>query len=188
MISHLPENIPEAIDAATALFENEFDQLTIAAVNLKINKYSWSIAQNIQHIIRFNESFFPQILKADTPGYPYSWKSYFKPLNIFLANAVTKSLQQENKRKIKTLPIWLPEKGTTQHHILIKLQQHHQLLKTVYRHAAGLIENKKLIVSPGNGWIYFPADGLFKLMLAHELRHYKQARAVLNVLKRENRV
>lgn len=188
MTPQLPENIIEAIDAVTALFENEFDQLTIAAVNLKTNKYSWSIAQNIQHIIRFNESFFPQILKADTSGYKYSWKSYCKPLNTFLANAITKSLQQDNKRKIKTLPIWLPEKGTTQHNILINLQQHHQLLKTVYGHATELVENKKLIASPGNSWIYFPADGLFKLMLAHELRHYKQARTVLSVLKRENRV
>jgi hypothetical protein len=46
------------IDDTTAAFKKAFGQLSDEQLNLKPNSSTWSIGQNIEHLIAVNESYF----------------------------------------------------------------------------------------------------------------------------------
>ena len=166
------------IDKITAEFTKEFGNLSAEQLNWKPNEGTWSIAQNIDHLIVINETYYPVIkdVKAGTYTLPFIGKLGF--MVNFFGNFILKSIQPENKKRIKTFPIWEPSKSTLPADILMKFEKHQSDLKQLIRGSNDLLDKGVVISSPANKNIVYKLEKAFDIIVAHEQRHFNQAKEV----------
>ena len=66
----------EQIEKNTQGFIEHFGVLTAEELNWKPDPKTWSIAQNISHLIQFNETYFPILESLQKEKYkPHLWQS-----------------------------------------------------------------------------------------------------------------
>ena len=87
------------IDLNTQAFENAFGDLTHDYLNCKANTETWSIAQNLDHLIIINSSYFPilEALHEGTHKTPLAGKLGF--LVSFFGKTVLNAVQPDRKKK-----------------------------------------------------------------------------------------
>ena len=61
------------IDTVTETFRRDFGHLTCDEMNVQPSPGTWSIAQNLHHLIRINESYLPVISAAKAGTLKLSW-------------------------------------------------------------------------------------------------------------------
>ena len=96
------------LDIITEIFVADFGTLSAEQLNWKPNSQTWSIAQNIDHLIILNETYYPVLasLKAGTYQTPFMGKIGF--MVSFLGKTVLNAVKPDRNKKIKTFPIWEP--------------------------------------------------------------------------------
>lgn len=164
------------IDQITQKFQETFGDLTDAQLNIKPNQNTWSIAQNIDHFITINSSYFPILKEVRNVNYkpPFIAKIGFIPK--MLGNAMLKSVQPQNKKKIKTFEIWEPHKGKNITHIINTFNLHQDELKQEIKDSENIL--KSVISSLANKNIVYTVEKAFEILIAHEKRHLQQAKKV----------
>ncbi|HXB12269.1 MAG TPA: DinB family protein [Bacteroidia bacterium] len=170
------------IDQTTADFKNTFGQLTTEQLNWKPNEQTWSIGQNIDHLIVTNETYYPVIksVKAGTYKLPLMGSIGFM-VNAF-GKMVLSAVQPDRKRKTKTFPIWQPTQSKIATDILSKFETHQTELKQMISGSADLLDKGTIISSPANKNIVYKLDMAYNIITAHEQRHFEQAKEVLAIL------
>lgn len=181
----MSRNWNEQIDHITAAFKNTFGNLTEEALNWKPGNESWSIGQNIAHLIKVNESYYP-IIKSIKSG------SYQKPFiaNIgfmvnFMGKMILKSVAPDRKRKVKTFNIWEPSKSNVPSDIVENFVTHQNELKEFINNSKDLLEKDIIISSPANKNIVYKLKTAFDIIVTHEKRHFEQAKEVLMMLEKK---
>lgn len=161
------------IDQITQKFQQTFGDLTDIQLNINPDQNTWSIAQNIDHLITINSSYFPILKEIRNGNYkpPFIAKIGFIPR--MLGNAMLKSVQPQNKMKIKTFEIWEPNKGKKITHILNTFNLHQDELKQEIKDSENIL--KSVISSPANKNIVYTVGKSFDILIAHEKRHLQQA-------------
>ncbi len=174
----------QELASISADFQETFGQLSQEQLNWKPSTEQWSIAQNIDHIIRINESYYPLIQdlkegKAD--------KSLLARIPFFVrlfGNLIYTSVQAENSKKLKTLGIWKPKSTPLSTEIIEKLVTHNEQLADLISSCHSLIEEGAIISSPANKNIVYKLERAFEILISHEKRHLEQARrAPVSLLK-----
>src|SRR5690348_1013823 len=99
------------IDDITQKFTESFAQLDSAQLNWKPRPGTWSIAQNIDHLIVINTSYFAVIDSVRKGTYKPPFLSRMGFMVSFLGNMILKSVHPERKKKMKTFAIWEPGKS-----------------------------------------------------------------------------
>jgi hypothetical protein len=172
------------IDFVTESFIGLFYELTEEQMNQKPSESTWSIAQNMEHLIRVNESYFP-IIKSMQEG---NYKTAFTGNVGFLVNAfgkmILKSVQPDRKKKTKTFGIWEPDKNKIITHILTRFHAHQLELKQTIIDSRHLLEKGTVISSPANKYIVYKLETAFDIIVAHEERHLEQAKEALSFLQK----
>ncbi len=160
-------------------FQTLFGQLNQDQLNWKANAETWSIAQNIDHIIRINESYYPLIedLKAGKREKPLLARIPFF-VKLF-GNLIYKSVQPDNPKKVKTLGIWKPTNSDFSVDIVQKLIDHNVVFADLISSCKPLIEEDVIVSSPANKNIVYKLEKAFEILISHERRHLEQARGVL---------
>lgn len=171
------------IDETTNLIQKSFSELTDEQLNWKPSKDSWSIAQNIEHLITINESYVPVIESAldNTYKLPFVGKIGF--LVNFFGNQILKSVNPDRRKKMKTFPIWQPRESNIPEGVLDRFVEHQNSLKELINSSEGLLDQGTIISSPANKNIVYKLDIAFDIIVTHERRHFEQAKEVLNALK-----
>lgn len=172
------------IEENTKDFRREFGVLSEEELNWKPAKNSWSIAQNIQHIILINESYFPLVKRIRENKQTLPWFGRYSFVTSFLGKAVLQAVQPERKRKMKTFSIWEPEKNTFSGDILMRFTLHQEELKSFILDNQDLVEQEAVISSPAKKNIVYPLSTAFELIVTHERRHFNQAKEVLALMKK----
>jgi hypothetical protein len=169
------------LDKLTESFVNTFGSLNNEQLNQKPNPQTWSIAQNIDHIIVINETYFPLIdeLKQGKQSLPFMAKFNF--IVNLLGKTILKSVQPDRKRKMKTFKIWEPNKNKLDLDILKKFQTHQEALKKQITSSEELIKNGAVISSPANKNIVYKLETAFDIIVSHEQRHFEQAKELLGL-------
>ncbi|MEM1124134.1 MAG: DinB family protein [Bacteroidota bacterium] len=172
------------LDQTTQLFQKYFGQLTPTELNWKPDAKTWSIAQNIDHLMVLNSTYFPLLddLKAGKNKLPFLARFNFA-VNFF-GKLILKSVQPEEKKKINTFPIWEPTKSEIAGDILDRFTTHQSQLKRAIMNTEDLAAKGVVITSPANKNIVYKLSTAFEVIVAHELRHLKKARSVLALLKK----
>jgi DinB superfamily len=176
------KNWTTTLDNITQQFLTEFGELTSEQLNWKPNSSTWSIAQNIEHLIVVNETYYPVLssLKSGTYKTPFIAKIGF--IVSFLGKTVLKAVQPDRHKKMKTFPIWEPNDSKVSDDILKRFEVHQNELKQKMENAKGFIEKGIIISSPANRNIVYKLETAFDIIVAHEQRHFEQAKEVLNLL------
>ena len=172
------------IDFLTENFIELFHELTEEQLNQKPNESGWSIAQNMEHLIRVNESYFPIIESIHDGNYkiPFTGKVGF--MVTFFGNMILKSVQPDRKKKTKTFPIWEPDSNKIITHILSRFYTHQSELKQIIMNSRNLLEKGAVISSPANKYIVYKLETAFDIIVAHEERHLEQSKEVLSILRK----
>jgi uncharacterized damage-inducible protein DinB len=174
----------DKINAHTRDFAAAFSTLTDTQLNHKPSATVWSIAENIQHIIAVNESYYPVLAQLKSGTYRVSFLGQFSWMTKLFGNLIYNSVLRNRSRKMKTFPIWLPEKANqAQHAVLERFKAHHETLIQAIKGSSDLLEKGTVICSPANKNIVYTLERAFEIMIEHEERHFNQALEVKSTLK-----
>ncbi|MBP7272631.1 MAG: DinB family protein [Saprospiraceae bacterium] len=164
-----------ALDATTQAVTQQFSSLSQSELNWKPNAESWSIAQNIDHLIVINESYFPILKALHQQQYKVSFLGKIGFITDFMGNFILKSVEPSRKQKIKTFPVWQPQTGSINGDIIKKFVQHQTMLKQQIVDALPLLQKGTVVASPANKNIVYTLDKAFEILITHEQRHLAQA-------------
>ena len=163
------------IDTVTQLFVDNFQSLTEAELNWKPKADVWSVAQNINHLMVINATYYPVIQKIRAGNYALPWHGHVGWLVRWFGGVILKSVGPDRNRKMKTFPIWEPSKSDLPGSILHGFKGHQEDLKQLMNSCADLIAANTVICSPANRSIVYTLETAFDIMVAHEQRHLQQA-------------
>ncbi|MBL7818255.1 MAG: DinB family protein [Saprospiraceae bacterium] len=164
------------INVITQDFKDSFGQLSASDLNWKPNTQTWSVAQNIDHLIVINKTYYPVIeqLRNGTYKLPFVAKLGF--LTNFFGNFILKSVAADRRKKIKTFPIWEPSQSRISGDILLTFDKHQQELIAFFKSCEDLLSQNTIISSPANRVIVYPLSKAFNIIVEHEKRHLNQAK------------
>ncbi len=171
------------LDNITRQSQIEFGTLTNEQLDWKPNPGTWSIAQNLDHLIAVNETYYPVLaaLKEGTYKTPFIAKIGF--MVSFLGKTVLKAVQPDRQKKMKTFSIWEPGTSKMGDDILKRFEIHQNELKQKIKEAKELVEKGVVISSPANKNIVYKLESAFDIIVSHEQRHLEQAKEILQLLK-----
>ncbi|NUO00652.1 MAG: DinB family protein [Saprospiraceae bacterium] len=173
------------IDRITSAFEKEFGELDAAALNWKPDRDTWSIAQNIDHLVVVNETYFPVLQAVKTGSYQLPFLAKIGFMVSFFGKTVLNAVQPDRRKKMKTFTIWEPSTSDIAGDILARFKKHQTELKAQISASEGLIKKGTIISSPANKHIVYKLETAFDIMVTHEERHLEQAKEVLALLKNQ---
>ncbi len=173
----------DQIDRTTKNFKDAFGHLNARELNWKPDEASWSIGQNIEHLTIINSSYFPALEELRNDIYRLPFLSKFGFIASFFGKTVLKAVQPDRKKRIKTFPIWNPSSSNLPSTIVDDFVQHQEELKQEILLSKNLILSKAVISSPANKNIFYPLSMAFDIIVAHEQRHFQQAKEVLSTMQ-----
>jgi len=175
------------IEKNTECYVETFGQLSIEELNWKPNSKSWSIAQNMNHLIVMNNTYFPIIESIQKGTYKTPFLSKFDFIVSFFGNMILKSVQPNRKKKMKTFPIWEPLKSEIPIGIIDRFIEHQSKLIMMIKNSEDLLEKGTIISSPANKNIVYKLGTAFKIIIAHEQRHFLQSKEVLEIINNQSK-
>lgn len=161
-------NWDQRIDQNAQNFLDTFEELTAEQLNWKPHPETWSIAQNIDHLIVINESYFPIIESARKGTYKPSFLSKIRFMVSYFGKVILKSVQADRKYKIKTFAIWEPAISDVPNGILERFSKHQTELKNLIKNAKDLLGQDIVISSPANRNIVYKLETAFEIIVTHE--------------------
>jgi len=168
--------------------EHHFGNLTLGELNAKPDSLTWSIAQNLDHLIVVNETYFPVLtaLKNGTYKTPFIGEIDF--IVSFFGKTVLNAVQPDRKKKIKTFSKWEPSTNAIIDNVLLRFKEHQKQLQQKIDDAKPLVTNGVVIASPANKFIVYRLETAFDIIISHEQRHLQQAKEVLEqVISQESK-
>lgn len=171
----------QGIHKITAEFKSKFGHLSNEQLNLKPAPGVWSIAQNISHLIVINRTYFPifEEIQKGTYKAPFTGRIGF--LVSFFGKSILNSVHPDRRKKMRTFPMWEPEKSTISGDILGKFEEHQKELAAFVENADIFIKQGAVISSPANKVIVYKLETAFDIIVTHEKRHFAQACEVYDI-------
>ncbi len=171
------------IDETTALFMERFASLSAEQLNFKPDPGTWSIAQNIDHLIVINSSYYPLIASVRNGTYRLPWTGRSGFIVNMLGNAILKGVEPERRKKVRTFPMWEPSASELPAYILTDFANHQDDLKKLVTSCSDLLDKKTVISSPANRYIVYTLEKAFDIIVTHEKRHLAQAEELLDLVR-----
>ena len=173
----------DEIDTITQSFVQTFGDLSFEQLNWKPNAETWSIAENIDHLIVINETYFPVVDSIRKGTYKMPFLGKFGWIVAFFGRTVLAAVQPDRKKKIKTFPIWEPRKSRVSIEILDRFKEHQSELKSMIENSQDLVKKGMVISSPANKNLVYTLEKAFEIIVAHEKRHFEQSKELYQLLK-----
>jgi hypothetical protein len=171
-----------ALDELTSAFTNHFGSLTIGELSWKPHENTWSIAQNIDHLMVINQSYFPILDQLAKGNNKPPFFARFNFLVSLMGKIVLNAVEPDRKRKTKTFSIWEPEDSPRADDLLQRFSHHQDELKLRILNNDTSVRDGVVISSPANRNIVYTLDKAFDIIVSHERRHLNQAMEVLALL------
>lgn len=172
-------NWSEQIDEITEKFIHTFGSLAPEQLNWKPDPKTWSIAQNIEHLIVINTSYFPVIRAVKEGSYEPPFIAKFGFIATFFSNMLHRAVKPNRKWKSKTMLMWEPTQGNIPPGILGRFQDHQTELKNVIEDTKTVAQEGAIISSPANKNLVLRLEKAFNIIVTHEKRHFEQSIEVL---------
>ena len=176
------DKIHAEIDTLTEQFESSFRYLNVEQLNWKPSADRWSIAQNLDHIMTINRSYYPVVEEVSNGIYTKPFLGRFDFIVNFFGKLLLKSIDPKNRKKARTFPIWEPSKSELPADILNQFVNHQEELKAWIVDHRALIEKNPVISSPASINIVYRLRVAIYMIILHEERHFLQASEVMDLL------
>ena len=174
------------INTITRQFRETFGTLTIEQINWRPGPNTWSIAQNLDHIMVINNSYVPMIEKVRKGTYKQPFWARIGFMVSLIGNFILKGVNPDRAKKMKTFPIWEPAQSNLPDDILDRFEHHQEELKALIENSADLVAKGVVISSPANHKIVYTLEKAFEIIITHEKRHFEQAKEVLRLMPESN--
>ena len=174
----------DQIDKTTSHFTESFGKLSEEELNWRPNGNTWSVAQNVHHLIAINETYYPVIEKVRSNHLSLPWIAGIGFMVTFFGNVILKSVAPDRKKRMKTFPLWEPSSSNISGDILERFRHHQDELKNLIQSSADLLNRGTIISSPANRNIVYRLNTAFDILVTHEMRHYNQAMEVNDLRKK----
>jgi hypothetical protein len=171
LVEHLK---PIAEDA-----RKSFGALSAQQLNWKQGADEWSIAQCFDHLIVTNEFFFPLLEKIESGERKSGLWERLSPLSGLFGKMVVKSVESKGGRKFKAPAKLLPSSSRVEGRVIERFAEHQAQLSKRMTATKGLDLSKIVITSPIAGFVTYNLLDAFRIIVAHERRHFAQAERVL---------
>ena len=171
------------LDQITNTVKSEFGDLSSEDLNKKPSPQQWSIAQNIDHLIVINETYYSifKQLHEGTFQLPFMGKLGFYVK--WMGNFILKAVEPTRMKKIRTQSIWEPSSSTIDADIIQKFVAHQEQLIKHIQSCSNFVDAGVVIYSPASKAILYTLEQAFNIIVTHEKRHLNQAREVLTSLR-----
>ena len=170
-----------SLDSHTQNFQETFGALSEDQLNWKPDPNTWSVAQNIDHLITINRTYFPVVASLHQGTYKLSLMGKVGFIAPVMGKMVLNAVGPDRKRKTKTFPIWEPQSSKIGGDILERFASHQEELKQMIEGATDLLDRGVIISSPANKNIVYSLESGFDIIVSHEERHLVQAKEVWNM-------
>ncbi len=164
----------------TKMYVETFEHLSPQALNWKPQADKWSVGQCIDHVMVTNLTYFPIIKQAANKTYQHTFWQKMPFLPSLMGSMLFKTLAPaQAKNKVKTFQIFEPTSSQIAADILHQYQIHKKELYDLFEKTDGLAHEKIIISSPVNKYIIYSLKIAMDIIVAHEKRHFWQAKNVL---------
>jgi hypothetical protein len=182
-LMNIQEQWIDQIDKITSDFKQSFGTLTITELNWKPNQNTWSIGQNLDHLIVINATYHPVIKAVKEGTYILPFLAKFDFMVSFFGRTVLKAVQPDRKKRMKTFPIWEPIKSDIKEDIWERFEKNQNELKILIQSSSDLLDKGTIISSPANRNIVYKLETAFTIIVSHEKRHFEQSLEVERIRK-----
>lgn len=177
-------NWAQEIDKITLNVEMLCSELSGEQLNWKPNSQTWSIAQNLEHLIVVNETYYPVLSALKKGTYKKPFLGNFGFIVSFFGKTVLNAVKPDRKKKMKTFSIWEPRQSSIENDIISRFKKHQTELQKQLSDANELLTNRIVISSPANKNVVYSLEMAFDIIVTHEQRHLEQAKEILRELKK----
>lgn len=166
----------DQISHTTKKLFNDLDEVQLIKRPLP---QSWSIAENLQHLIQVNRSYFPIFDKLKSGTLQTAFVGKFGFFTRLFGNILYQSVNENRAKKIKTFPLWEPQITGDGYEVLAKFLSHQEDLKQKIEEMESFILEEKVIHSPANKLIVYTLPRALDIIVEHEKRHLAQCAEIL---------
>ncbi|MGH9936954.1 MAG: DinB family protein [Blastocatellia bacterium] len=174
--------LPQIFDEAETIIGDArtlFDPLNERQLNWKPAADSWSVAQCLEHLISTNREFFPvfdRILKGELRQTLLQRLPY---LPRMFGRMMVKSLSPNSHQKFKAPASAQPSSSSTGLQIVGRFITHQRETLAKMKSLQEYDPAKIIITSPFASVLVYSLLDAFRLIVAHERRHFAQAQRVM---------
>jgi len=174
--------LPQIYDEAEAVAGDAktlFGHLNSEQLNWKPAADSWSVAQCFDHLITINQEYYPvfdRILKGE---YRKTFLHGIPFLPVIFGRMMVKILSPNSQRKFKAPGAARPSSSSIDPQIVDRFIAHQRETLAKMRLLGNSDTAGIIITSPFAGMVVYSLLDTFRLIVAHERRHFAQARRVM---------
>lgn len=169
--------VVEELGAIAEGARREFGPLSAEQVNWKPGPDGWSVGQCLEHLIKTNRGLFPTLESvARGRRRAGAWERW-SPLSGFFGRFIARALEQDG-RKFKAPAGLSPSASGVAAGIVEEFAAHQAELARLVRAAAGADLKRTVVTSPVSGFVTYSLLDAYRIVVAHERRHLRQARRV----------
>jgi hypothetical protein len=172
----------EEINQITQEFNQTFRHLSNTDLNFKPKPDVWSIAQNINHLIMVNQSYFDVVNELINQTYKTPYHARFKFITNLFGKMILGAVNPDRARKFKTFGIWEPNTSNIPEGILERFTEQQNSLNQLINNSLPLLDKSVVISSPANKNIVYKLETAFDIITSHEKRHLIQAKELLKLI------
>lgn len=175
------------IDEISMEVNTQFKILPIKKLFKKPNPDSWSIAENLEHLITINRTYFPIFEKLKDGSFKIAFIGKFSFFPNLIGEMIYKSVSDQGKKKQKTFPLWEPKLSSGDESIFERFYNQQDELKIWIKEMEPFVQKNTVIHSPASKSIVYSLERAFDIIVAHEWRHINQAKKVLADINHNNK-
>jgi uncharacterized damage-inducible protein DinB len=171
------DGVISEFESVTADVQNTFGGLSAEQLNWKPAAESWSVGQCLDHLVKSNEEFYPELdaLAAGTRKNTF-WQNW-SPLSGIAGAFLVKTLKKDSQ-KVKTNQKMTPPSEIPAD-IVDKFAVHQAEFTEKIRSTADADWRKTVLTSPFVKIMTYRMDVGLEALIEHEERHVRQAKRVL---------
>jgi hypothetical protein len=174
------KNYLHEIDGLTEKFKISFQNLTEEEFNYKPKLDTWSVGQNIVHIILLNSSYFKHFTEIQIGNHNLYVNENTGTLAQNSLISVQPYTSSDRSKRANTWDIWQPSSGYIKKEILRDFEKHQLDFKNHIETFNDFPVQNTFIRYPGHADLIFKLGDCINFLIDHEDRHWNQAYEIIN--------
>src|SRR4051812_21054252 len=172
------EGLVEELGTVTGEARKVFGSLSVEQLNWKPSAERWSVGQCFDHLIQTNRTFFPAMERVAAGTFKSSAWSRVSPLSGLFARMILRALDPVKGRKTKAPKVFLPASSDVSADVIEKFAEHQRELTERMRATASRDIRRIMVTSPVASVATYSLLDAYRIVVAHERKHFEQARRV----------
>ena len=180
--SQTNHSLSEIIDQAEVIAKEAksiFGALNFRQINWKPSAESWSIGQCFDHLMTTNRQYFPQFDQIIRGEKRWTLWQRMPFLPGFFGNLVFGVISPSSEKKYKAPKNFQPTSSKIDPQIITNFVEHQNEVIEKMKATEGIDLQKVIIYSPVSKVVIYSVFDAFRIIVAHERRHFNQAKRVL---------